>query len=157
MWMVATYVTFKNFPNFSWLNKNKMSDIVNSLSFMPSSLIRLISKFFCFIRKALCWDHHGEPKCFLAWLFLKMRFKIKALYCHCQAGVGGGGGGKGETLKNLCPSQTKASTSPPPQTFEFLENFLFKFPPSQGRKAVQMPHHRSIPGDQMPPPRETFR
>ena len=42
-----------------------------------------------------------------------------------------------------------------PRPFEFLEN---QIPPSRGRKAVQMPHHRSIPGDQMlPPPRETFR
>ena len=28
--------------------------------------------------------------------------------------------------------------------------------PSWGRKAVQMPHHRSIPGDQMPPPPGNF-
>ena len=37
-----------------------------------------------------------------------------------------------------------------PRAFEFLENFCSNYP-SRGRKAVQMPHHRSIPGDQMPP------
>ena len=31
-----------------------------------------------------------------------------------------------------------------------------KSPPSRGRKAVQMPHHRSIPGDQIPPPPGNF-
>ena len=42
-----------------------------------------------------------------------------------------------------------------PRAFEFLENF-WKISPSRGRKAVQMPHHRSIPGDQMPPPLGNF-
>ena len=37
-----------------------------------------------------------------------------------------------------------------PRAFEFLENFCSNSP-SRGRKAVQIPHHRSIPGDQMPP------
>ena len=48
--------------------------------------------------------------------------------------------------------------SPPgaPRAFEFLENF-WKIPPSRGRKAVQMPHYRSIPGDQIPPPPGTFQ
>ena len=32
-----------------------------------------------------------------------------------------------------------------------------QIPSSRGRKAVQMPHHRSIPGDQMPPPPGNFR
>ena len=35
-----------------------------------------------------------------------------------------------------------------PRTFEFLENFCSN-PPSPGQKAVQMPHQRSISGDQM--------
>ena len=39
----------------------------------------------------------------------------------------------------------------PPGTFDFLENFCAN-PPFLGQKAVQMPHHRSISGDQMPPP-----
>ena len=37
-----------------------------------------------------------------------------------------------------------------PLAFEFLENFCSNSP-SGGQKAVQMPHHRSIPSDQMPP------
>ena len=39
-----------------------------------------------------------------------------------------------------------------------FEKFFFKFPPPppRGRKAVQMPLHRSIPGDQMPPPPGNF-
>ena len=37
-----------------------------------------------------------------------------------------------------------------PRAFEFLENFCSNSP-SRGRKAVQIPHHRSIPGDQMSP------
>ena len=43
-----------------------------------------------------------------------------------------------------------------PRAFEFLENFFVQIPPSRGWKAVQMPHHRSIPGDQMPPPPGNF-
>ena len=42
-----------------------------------------------------------------------------------------------------------------PRAFEFLENFC-SYPPSWGRKAVQMPHYRFIPGDQMPPPLGNF-
>ena len=38
----------------------------------------------------------------------------------------------------------------PPGHLNFWEIFV-QIPPSRGRKAVQMPHHRSIPGDQMPP------
>ena len=54
--------------------------------------------------------------------------------------------------QRLCASQIEASTSPraTPRAFEFFENFCSNSP-SRGRKAVQMPHYRSIPGDQMPP------
>ena len=37
-----------------------------------------------------------------------------------------------------------------------LWKIFVQIPPSRGRKAVQMPHHRSIPGDQMPPPSGNF-
>ena len=50
----------------------------------------------------------------------------------------------------LCTSQIEASTSPPGICI-FCKIFV-QIPPSRGRKVVQMPHHRSIPGDQMPPP-----
>ena len=39
----------------------------------------------------------------------------------------------------------------PPGICIFCKIFV-QIPPSRGRNAVQMPHHRSIPGDQMPPP-----
>ena len=39
----------------------------------------------------------------------------------------------------------------PGNTSCVLEKILF-ISPSPGRKAVQMPHHSSISGDQMPPP-----
>ena len=39
--------------------------------------------------------------------------------------------------------------------FEFVETFCSN-PPSPGQKAVQMPHHRSISGDQMAPPRYVY-
>ena len=54
----------------------------------------------------------------------------------------------------LCTSQIEASTSPPgqpPGHLNFWKSFV-QIPPSRGQKAVQMPHHRSISGDQMPPP-----
>ena len=60
---------------------------------------------------------------------------------------------------SLCTSQIEASTSPPPGQPPGCLNFWKIFgqiPPSLGRKAVQMPHHRSIPGDQMPPPLGNF-
>ena len=44
----------------------------------------------------------------------------------------------------------------PPGHLNFWKIFV-QIPHSRGRKAVQMPHHRSIPGDQMPPPPETFQ
>ena len=57
----------------------------------------------------------------------------------------------------LCTSQIEALTSPagqppgqPPGHLDFWK-ICVQIPPSRGRKAVQMPHHRSIPGDQMPP------
>ena len=43
----------------------------------------------------------------------------------------------------------------PPGHLNFWKSFV-QIPPSRGRKAVQMPHHRSIPGDQMPPPPGNF-
>ena len=60
---------------------------------------------------------------------------------------------------NLCTSQIKASTPFPPRQpsghLKFWKIFV-QIPPSRGRKAVQMPLHRSIPGDQMPPPPGNF-
>ena len=60
---------------------------------------------------------------------------------------------------NLCTSQIEASTSPPPGQPPgiciFCKIFV-QISPSRARKAVQMPHHRSIPGDQMPPPPGNF-
>ena len=38
-----------------------------------------------------------------------------------------------------------------PRAFEFLENFCSNSPLPR-LKSFQMPHHRSIPGDQMSPP-----
>ena len=43
----------------------------------------------------------------------------------------------------------------PPRHLNFWKIFV-QIPSSRGRKAVQMPHHRSIPGDQMPPPLGNF-
>ena len=43
----------------------------------------------------------------------------------------------------------------PPGICIFCKIFV-QIPPSRGRKAVQMPHHRFIPGDQMPPPPGNF-
>ena len=60
--------------------------------------------------------------------------------------------------QHLCTSQIEASTSPPGQSpghLNFWKIFV-QILPSRGRKAVQMPHHRSIPGDQMPPPPGNF-
>ena len=54
--------------------------------------------------------------------------------------------------------KSKLKHPPPratPRAFEFLENF-WKIPHSRGQKAVQMPRHRSIAGDQMPPPPGNF-
>ena len=63
--------------------------------------------------------------------------------------------GQCHTCSSLCTSQNEASTSPPlraiPRAFEFLKMF-FSNPLSRGQKAVQTPQHRSISGDQMPPP-----
>ena len=42
-----------------------------------------------------------------------------------------------------------------PRHLNFWKTFV-QIPPSRGRKAVQMSHHRSIPGDQMPPPPGNF-
>ena len=51
--------------------------------------------------------------------------------------------------------QSNRSFNIPPhgQPFGHLNfwKIFVQIPPSRGRKAVQMPHHRSIPGDQMPP------
>ena len=43
----------------------------------------------------------------------------------------------------------------PPGHLNFWKIFV-QIPHSRGRKAVQMPHHRSIPGDQTPPPPGNF-
>ena len=60
--------------------------------------------------------------------------------------------------ETLCTSQIEASTSPPGQPhghLNFWKSFV-QIPPSRGRKAIQMPHHMAIPGDQMPPPPGNF-
>ena len=50
------------------------------------------------------------------------------------------------------PVKLKLQHSPPPPwAFELLEKFRVN-PPFPGQTAVQMSHHRSISGDQMPPP-----
>ena len=52
------------------------------------------------------------------------------------------------------PVKSKLKHPPSRQTpghFNFWKIFA-QIPPSRGQKAVQMPHHRSIPGDQMTPP-----
>ena len=49
---------------------------------------------------------------------------------------------------NISPGQ-------PPGHLNFWKIFV-QIPPSRDRKAVQMPHHRSIPSDQMPPPPGNF-
>ena len=43
----------------------------------------------------------------------------------------------------------------PPGHLNFRKIFV-QIPHSRGRKAVQMPHHKSIPGDQMHPPLGNF-
>ena len=55
-------------------------------------------------------------------------------------------------MLQLCTSQIEASTSPPgnPPGIWIFGKFLFK------KEAVKMPHRRSIPGDQMPPPPGNF-
>ena len=52
--------------------------------------------------------------------------------------------------------RSNRSLNIPPGHLNFWKIFV-QIPSSRGRKAVQMPHHRSIPGDQMSPPRETFQ
>ena len=51
--------------------------------------------------------------------------------------------------------QSNLSFNIPPGHLNFWKIFV-QIPPSWARKAVQMPHHRSIPGDQMPPPLGNF-
>ena len=57
----------------------------------------------------------------------------------------------------IVPVKSKLQHPPrqPPGHLNFWKIFV-QIPPSRGRKAVQMPHHRSIPGDQMPPPPGKF-
>ena len=60
--------------------------------------------------------------------------------------------------RTYVPVKSKLQHPPPgqpPGICIFCKMFV-QIPPSQGRKAVQMPHHRSIPGDQMPPPPGNF-
>ena len=59
---------------------------------------------------------------------------------------------------SLCTGQIEASTASPgqpPGHLNFWKIFV-PIPPFRGRKAVQMPNHRSIPGYQMPPPPGNF-
>ena len=51
--------------------------------------------------------------------------------------------------------QHPPSPGQPPGICIFCKIFV-QIPPSRGRKGVQMPHHRTIPGDQMPPPPGNF-
>ena len=60
-----------------------------------------------------------------------------------------------DNVLSLCTSQIEASNGQPPGYLNFWKIFV-QIPPSRGRKVVQMPHHRSIPGDQMPPPPGDF-
>ena len=56
------------------------------------------------------------------------------------------------------PVKSKLKHPPPrqpPRHLNFWKIFV-QILPSRGRKAVQMPHHRSIPGDQMPHPGKLF-
>ena len=56
------------------------------------------------------------------------------------------------------PVKSKLQHPPPgqpPGICIFCKIFV-QIPPSRGRKAVQMTYHRSIPGDQMPPPPGNF-
>ena len=60
-----------------------------------------------------------------------------------------------QNIESYVPVKSKLQLPPPPGQPPGHLNFrkiFVQIPPSQGRKAVQMPHHRSIPGDQMPPP-----
>ena len=64
-------------------------------------------------------------------------------------------------LRELCQQfvhvmyQSNRSLNIPPGHLNFWKIFV-QIPPSRGRKAVQMPHYRSIPGGQMPPPMGNF-
>ena len=60
-------------------------------------------------------------------------------------------------LTTYVPVKSKFPPRPgaTPRHLIFVQ-ILVQIPPSRGRKAVQMPHQRSIPGDQMPPPRKLF-
>ena len=62
------------------------------------------------------------------------------------------------TASNV-PVKSKLQHPPPGQPHGHLNfwKIFVQIPPSRSRKAVQMAHHRSIPGDQMPPPPGTFR
>ena len=68
--------------------------------------------------------------------------------------------GKCERLSSTHNVPVKSKLQHPPRATPGHLNFwkiFVQIPPSRGRKAVQLPHHRSIPGDQMTHPRETFR
>ena len=60
-------------------------------------------------------------------------------------------------VKDYVPVKSKLQHPPgaTPGHLNFWKIFV-QIPPFRGRKAVQMPHHRSIPGDQMPPPQGNF-
>ena len=63
---------------------------------------------------------------------------------------------KGFHMKlSYVPVKSKLQHPPPPGHLNFWKIFV-QIPPSRGRKTVQMPHHRSIPSDQMPPPPGNF-
>ena len=49
------------------------------------------------------------------------------------------------------PVKSKLQHPLPPGHLNFWKIFV-QIPPSPGQKVVQMPHHRTISGDQMPPP-----
>ena len=60
--------------------------------------------------------------------------------------------GRAQVYDNNVTVKSKLQHPPPPLpwTYEFFEKFCSN-PPFLGQKAVQIPHHMSIPGDQIPP------
>ena len=57
--------------------------------------------------------------------------------------------------RHLFMYQLNRTLNIPPGHLNFWKIFV-QIPPSRGRKAVQMPYYRFIPGDQMPPPPGNF-
>ena len=84
----------------------------------------------------------------LRWIFLSIQSPEALLLCILSVGF----------WWIYVPVKSKLQHPPPgqPPGICILCKIFIQTPPSRGRKAVQMPHHRSIPGDQMPPPPGNF-